>query len=53
MGVKVKLTVPRTGRDGAYDKGEEIEVSAAEAKRLVKAGQAVEVETTAAGGGAS
>lgn len=37
--VKVKLLVPRTGPAGAQNVGDEIEVSAADADRMVDAGQ--------------
>lgn len=38
--VKVKLHVARSGPDGAFNVGDEIEVSADEAGRMVAAGQA-------------
>lgn len=37
--VKVKLLVSRSGADGSHSPGDEIEVSAAEAKRMLDAGQ--------------
>lgn len=37
--VKVKLLVPRTGPAGAQNAGDEIEVPAADAQRMVDAGQ--------------
>lgn len=39
--VKVKLLVSRSGPDTADNAGDEIEVDAAEAKRMIAAGQAV------------
>lgn len=39
--MKVKLLVSRSGAMGAQNVGEEVEVSADEAKRMVAAGQAV------------
>lgn len=38
--VKVKLNVSRSGADGAFNVGDEIEVSGDEAGRMVTAGQA-------------
>lgn len=38
--MKVKLLVSRSGADGAFAPGDEIEVSDAEAKRMIEAGQA-------------
>ena len=47
--MKIKLLVPRTGPAGAFNRGEEIEVSAAEAKRMFEADppQAVPVREAA------
>lgn len=39
--MKVKLLVSRSGADGSFSPGEEIEVGDAEALRMVEAGQAV------------
>lgn len=41
--MKVKLLVSRSGADGAYNVGDEIEVSGDEAKRMIEAGQAAPV----------
>lgn len=38
--MKVKLNVSRSGADGAYSAGDEIEVSADEGARMIAAGQA-------------
>ena len=35
----VKLLVSRSGADGAFNRGQEIEVSEAEAARMIEAGQ--------------
>lgn len=43
--MKVKLLVPRAGLDFSQNAGAEIEVSAAEGKRMVEAGQAVVVRS--------
>lgn len=50
--MKVKLLVSRSGSDGAFAPGDEIDVSDAEAKRMIEAGQCEPVrgkkaETTA------
>lgn len=39
--MKVKLLVSRSGADGAFAPGDEIEVSDAEAKRMIAGGQCV------------
>lgn len=41
--MKVKLLVSRAGPAGAFNRGDEIEVSEGEAERMVAAGQAVVV----------
>ena len=46
--MKVKLLVSRTGADGAQNRGDEIDVSPAEAKRMVDAGQCEIVRTAKA-----
>lgn len=46
--MKVKLLVARAGLQGAQNVGEEIDVSADEAKRMVDAGQAELVRVRAA-----
>lgn len=38
--MKIRLLVSRCGVDGAQNRGDEIEVSDAEAKRMIDAGQA-------------
>lgn len=38
--MKVKLLIARASADGAQNRGDEIEVSAEEAKRMIEAGQA-------------
>lgn len=38
--MKIKLLVARSGVDGAQNRGDEIEVSADEAARMINAGQA-------------
>lgn len=43
--MKIKMLVSRSGADGAVDAGDEIEVDAAEAKRMIEAGQAQPVRT--------
>ena len=40
MTVKVKLLTSRVGPAGAFNRGDEIDVETAEAKRMVDAGQA-------------
>lgn len=45
--MKVKLLVSRSGADGAFSPGDEIEVSADEAKRMIEAGQASPVASSA------
>lgn len=42
--MKVKLLISRAGADFAQSQGEEIEVSAEEAKRMIDAGQAEAVD---------
>ena len=41
--MKVKLLVSRVGPDGSFNVGDEIEVSADEAKRMMNKGQAAPV----------
>lgn len=41
--MKIKLIVSRSGPDGAFMPGDEIDVEAAEAARMIEAGQAVPV----------
>jgi hypothetical protein len=41
--MKVKLLIARASADGAQNRGDEIEVSADEAKRMIEAGQATPV----------
>lgn len=41
--MKVKLTVSRSGPDGAFNVGDEIDVADDEAKRMMEAGQAIPV----------
>ena len=41
--MKVKLLVSRSGTEGAFSPGDEIEVSGDEAKRMIEAGQAAPV----------
>jgi len=41
--MKIKLLVARSGADGAHNRGDVIEVSAAEALRMIAADQAVEL----------
>lgn len=41
--MKIKLLVSRSGVDGAQSLGDEIEVGAGEAKRMIVAGQAIPV----------
>ena len=43
--MKIKLLVSRSGADGAYNAGDEIEVSGDEAKRMIEAGQAEPLRT--------
>lgn len=38
--MKIKLLVSRAGPDGAFNAGDEIDVDAAEAARMIEAGQA-------------
>jgi len=38
--MKIKLLVSRAGVDGAQNRGDEIDVTAEEAKRMIEAGQA-------------
>ena len=38
--MKIKLLVSRASADGAQNRGDEIEVSSDEAKRMIEAGQA-------------
>lgn len=45
--MKIKLLVSRSGADGAFAPGDEIEVSDAEAKRMIEAGQAAPVRGAA------
>lgn len=45
--VKVKLLVSRSGPDGSFAPGDEIEVSANEAKRMIERGQAEPVRNAA------
>ena len=45
--MKIKLLVSRSGVDGAFSPGDEIEVTNDEAKRMIEAGQAVPVRTSA------
>lgn len=45
--VKVKLNVGRAGNGFAHSPGDEIEVTVAEAKRMIAKGQCVEVATGA------
>lgn len=45
--MKVKLLEPRAAADGAQNRGDEIDVSAAEGKRMIDAGQAVPVRGAA------
>lgn len=42
--MKIKLLVSRAGMDFAQNAGDEIEVEAAEAKRMIDAGQAEAIE---------
>lgn len=44
--MKVKLLVSRASAEGAQNRGDEIEVTADEAKRMIEAGQAEPVRTT-------
>ena len=44
--MKVRLTVSRSGADGAFAPGDEIEVSENEGVRMIEAGQAEAVRTT-------
>jgi len=37
--MRVRLLVSRSGSDGTFSPGDEIEVSAAEGKRMIEAGQ--------------
>ncbi len=46
--VKMKLLVSRSGPDGALNAGDEVEVGADEAERMVAAGQALPVRAGAA-----
>jgi len=46
--MKVKLLVSRSGVDGAFNAGDEIEVLDAEAIRMIEAGQCVPVREVAA-----
>jgi hypothetical protein len=41
--MKIKLLTSRAGADGAFAAGDEIEVSDAEAARMIEAGQALPV----------
>lgn len=43
--MKIKLLVSRAGMDFSQNAGDEIEVDAAEAKRMIDAGQAEAIET--------
>ena len=43
--MKIKLLVSRSGVDGAQNRGDEIEVDAEEAKRMIEAGQAEPVRS--------
>lgn len=43
--MKIKLLVSRSGANGAQNRGEEIEVDADEAKRMIEAGQAEPVRS--------
>lgn len=46
--MKIELLVPRASADGAQNRGDVIEVSAAEAKRMIEAGQAAPVRAAKA-----
>ena len=43
--MKVKLLIARASADGAQNRGDEVEVSADEAKRMIEAGQAEPVRS--------
>ena len=43
--MKIRLLVSRAGPGGSFAAGDEIEVDAAEAKRMIEAGQAMPVRS--------
>ena len=45
--MKIRLLVSRSGAEGAFSAGDEIEVSGAEGKRMIEAGQAEPVRAAA------
>lgn len=48
MNMKVELLVPRATATGSENRGDVVEVSADEAKRMIEAGQAMPVRAAAA-----